>query len=317
MADTPAGGPTPAMRIANLRRIADDRTVNNFARAICGEAAAHLSALSESAPTDPANIFQCTDCGERANALFAYGRCMKCRDKAAANTQNGYLLAGAAPSVYSSDDKLSSESVPAGWKLVPVEPTDEMLEAAGEAYFTTAYRPIYQAVKAALAAAPQPNAAPQKDRSGPRLTEETAPAVAAPGRDDDKADQPKRWRVKGHGDDLITYWKSKPPHSNEYAAAEIIEELELELAEARQDALRMFRELAAEHEAHRSATGETWWRPGVKGQHHVDEGLPARGPCTWEWWGVLCTYCASECAHVPKLVSNSNYGDGAPPERTE
>jgi hypothetical protein len=44
--------------------------------------------------------------------------------------------------------------------------------------------------------------------------------------------RPKRWRVKEHGDDLITYWKSKPPHSNEYAAAEIIEELERELAEA-------------------------------------------------------------------------------------
>lgn len=50
---------------------------------------------------------------------------------------------------------------------------------------------------------------------------------------DDKPEATKRWRVKGHGDDLITYWKSKPRHSNEYAAAEIIEELERELAEAR------------------------------------------------------------------------------------
>lgn len=58
---------------------------------------------------------------------------------------------------------------------------------------------------------------------------------------------PKRWRVKGHGDDLITYWKSKPPHSNEYAAAEIIEELERELAEAQrllQDAATQAREVA-------------------------------------------------------------------------
>jgi hypothetical protein len=39
-----------------------------------------------------------------------------------------------------------------------------------------------------------------------------------------------RWRVKARGDDLITYWKSKPRGSNEYAAAEIIEELERELA---------------------------------------------------------------------------------------
>lgn len=38
-----------------------------------------------------------------------------------------------------------------------------------------------------------------------------------------------RWRVKERGDDLITYWKSKPRGSNEYAAAEIIEELEREL----------------------------------------------------------------------------------------
>lgn len=43
-----------------------------------------------------------------------------------------------------------------------------------------------------------------------------------------------RWREKDpdSGDDLIELWKKRPRHSDEYAAAEIIEQLERELADA-------------------------------------------------------------------------------------
>jgi hypothetical protein len=45
---------------------------------------------------------------------------------------------------------------------------------------------------------------------------------------------PRRWRKKDEqGEDLIAFWKSFAPHSNEVAAADIIEELERELAKTR------------------------------------------------------------------------------------
>ena len=83
-----------------------------------------------------------------------------------------------------------SESAPTGWKLVPVEPTPQMIDrmegiGADEPSPDGISWQEWQRRRWhwILAAAPRPNAAPQKDRSGPRLTEETAPAVAAPGRD--------------------------------------------------------------------------------------------------------------------------------------
>lgn len=49
---------------------------------------------------------------------------------------------------------------------------------------------------------------------------------------------PKRWRVRDEqGDDLITYWRTFQSHSNEVAAADIIEELESELAEDKLETL--------------------------------------------------------------------------------
>jgi len=43
----------------------------------------------------------------------------------------------------------------------------------------------------------------------------------------------RRWRVRDEqGEDLIDFWRSRAPHSNEVLAAEIIEQLERELAEA-------------------------------------------------------------------------------------
>jgi len=50
----------------------------------------------------------------------------------------------------------------------------------------------------------------------------------------DKASQTPRWRVKDEqGDDLIAVWRSRPRGSDEYAAAEIIEQLEQQRDEAR------------------------------------------------------------------------------------
>ena len=47
--DAPLGDATPSVsrRIDNLRRIARDESVNNFARSICGEAAEYLQSVAE------------------------------------------------------------------------------------------------------------------------------------------------------------------------------------------------------------------------------------------------------------------------------
>lgn len=52
------------------------------------------------------------------------------------------------------------------------------------------------------------------------------------------APTPRRWHVKDEqGEDLLEYWRRQPPHSNEVAAAKIIDELERELATVREAAL--------------------------------------------------------------------------------
>ena len=56
--------------------------------------------------------------------------------------------------------------------------------------------------------------------------------------DDDK--EQRAWRKKdAQGDDLIAVWKRRPAHSDEFAAAEIIERLEHEFAEAEERAASM------------------------------------------------------------------------------
>ena len=60
---------------------------------------------------------------------------------------------------------------------------------------------------------------------------------AAPAEQEPAGETPKRrWRTKDEtGEDLIDFWKRKPRGSNEFLAAEIIEELERELAAVKAD----------------------------------------------------------------------------------
>jgi hypothetical protein len=115
------------------------------------------------------------------------------------------------------------------------------------------WRAVMDALRATPSAERATNAAPQ-DSGRVGASQSHDPAVAAPASSEraQQGDTPRRWRVKGHGDDLITYWKSKPPHSNEYAAAEIIEELERDLSDANQR-IREWRDLCEKHDASRSA----------------------------------------------------------------
>ncbi|HDX8367391.1 TPA: hypothetical protein RQN08_002639 [Aeromonas dhakensis] len=52
-----------------------------------------------------------------------------------------------------------SVSVPEGWKLVPVEPTDQMFEAGNSAYWSTStnHDAIIATYRAMLTAAPKPD----------------------------------------------------------------------------------------------------------------------------------------------------------------
>lgn len=52
---------------------------------------------------------------------------------------------------------------------------------------------------------------------------------------------------------LLAYWRSKPPHSNERAAADIIDELQLELRKAENQRADFRRQLTAEREGRMAA----------------------------------------------------------------
>lgn len=111
----------------------------------------------------------------------------------------------------------------------------------------------------------------------------------------------KRWRVKDeYGDDLIAWLKRHPRHSDEYAAVEIIEELEHEVSL-----------LTAENTALRSESARSIWHKGI------EDGITYLRGSTFSADPIAIQTVGACIAILQSLKDNHLWGPPQPPHTAD